>query len=413
MYPGWLSLGQGDPYNPANEQYEIVNNARALTYAANAGICWLQDCNDCPDAILPGWPYVSPGIDGAPWYDVNNPDTWGFLGVLGMQITGDESSTRNTQVTNAITGGGVIGPAYFSFRTLTLRAIAIATDECALQAGLDWLNHQCDEMVDTCLGDRLTFFDCCPCMCPDYDPATPDVGEDCLAECVHPYLRYYNHVAVTAGPNVIRHPSLYSRGAMIELELILVAADPVKYHMPLPVAQMIAVGTTPISDPPPPLPGPADPFDIPGVTMASIAQLLTRPRPAFDALPTDWLRDEAPWPADRDIEPRHLYPTLQIDAEQNAATVRIGMWCDGELLGGFVVPFIPAGTTLIIDGHTREVEAIRNGNTRTLTGFVKRYDGRPVLWPRLPNCNVVVTVDQEVGKAVPLTVSSGVVGSDQ
>jgi len=409
-----MALGQGDPYDPANEVYEIVNNSRALAYAGAAGLCWIEDCNECPDAVLPGGPdYTSPAIDPAPWYDINNPDTWGFLGVMGMQVTGEEQSTRQTQVLNAITGGGVIGPPYFTYRTLVLRGIAIATDECSLQAGMDWLNHQCSEQVDACLGDTLTFFDCCPCICGDYDPANPvPPDEDCLAECVTPYLRHYNHVAVTAGPNVINHPAMYSRGAMAEFEIVLVAADPVKYGAPDPaVLTMVAVGSTPISDPPPPLPGPADPFDIPGVTMASIAAVLTRPRPVFAALPTDWLRDEAPWPADRDIEQHKLSPTFQIEAEQDAATVRVGAWCDGELLGGFVLPFIPAGTTILIDSHSRTVEAVRNGTTRTLTGFVKNYDGSPLRWRTLANCNVVITVDQEVGKAVPLTVLSGMVGS--
>lgn len=174
MYAGWLLLGAGP--NETGTNYEIVNNARASAYAVQAGICWLHDCLDCESAakVIPGGPnYISPKDDPAPWYDADNPDTAGFLGLIGLEVNGAEGSTRKTPVTTALTGGGVVGRSYFEPRTIVVRALAIAADECSLQAGLEWFMFQTEHKNDPCKGDTFTFFDCCPCMCDDPTPSGP------------------------------------------------------------------------------------------------------------------------------------------------------------------------------------------------------------------------------------------------
>src|SRR5262245_1939978 len=174
MYPGYLLLGAG-PFETGTN-YEIVNNARAYAYAYQAGICWLHDCTDCPAVglVVPGGPvFVSPKDDPAPWYDPDNMDTWGFLGLIGLEVAGAEDSTRKTPVTSALTGGGVIGRSYWGPRTIVVRALAIAIDECSLQAGLEWFQFQTERKKDPCHGDTFTFFDCCPCMCAEDEPQGP------------------------------------------------------------------------------------------------------------------------------------------------------------------------------------------------------------------------------------------------
>ncbi len=176
MYPGYLLLGDSPFVPPGETTHEIVNNARSLAYAMNAGLCWIHDCVDCPSAsvVIPGGPnYISPKDDGAPWFDADNPDTFGFLGLYGLEVTGAEDSTRTTNVVSALSGGGVIGRSYFGPRTIVVRALALAIDECALQAGLEWFQFQCDRTMNPCAGDNFTFFDCCPCMCDDPTPGGP------------------------------------------------------------------------------------------------------------------------------------------------------------------------------------------------------------------------------------------------
>lgn len=412
MYEGWLTLGEGDPFTGINQQ-ELINNARAQQYAVNAGICWLNECSECPGAnlLLPGGgDFQSPILDPAPWYDVNNPDTWGFLGVIGLEVIGDESSTRNVQVNNALVQGGVIGPPYFSYRTLAVRGIAIAEDECALQAGLNWLEFRTANMQDPCVGDTLTFYDCCPCACPEF-LEDPEADETCLEDCIRPYLRHYNNVAITSGPTVINHPAMHSRGAMAEFEMILVAADPVKYSAPAAARiTIMATGAVPHDDPLATVPLP-DPFDVPGTTMAKIAATvqLGRTKVVFDPLPNSWFRDTAVWGEDPDGSTlSSIRPLISVETGAAAAEhVRLGVWDGPEFMGGWEIPFIPANTTIVIDGHRRSVVAIRAGGTRELTGFVKDYVGGPVKWPDFPEALYTITVDQEVGHAVPLTVVAG------
>jgi hypothetical protein len=170
-----MIIGTQDPIGFPGDFTEIVNNTRAYAYADWAGICWLQDCNDCDVAsiVTPGYPYTSPISDPAPWYDANNPDSWGFLGVVGLDVQGADSSTRQADVKMSLSGVGIIGPTYLGPRTLVVRAIALATDDCALQYGLTWLRQQYGTAFDACAGDTLTFFDCCPCVCPDDTPGGP------------------------------------------------------------------------------------------------------------------------------------------------------------------------------------------------------------------------------------------------
>jgi hypothetical protein len=174
-----MTLGTQDPIANPGDFVEIVNNQRVLTYAYNAGINWLQDCNDCDPAstVLPGYPYVSVAADPAPWYDPNDPDSEGFLGVMGIDVTGEENSTRQASVAMSISGAGIIGPTYLGPRTMVVRALVVAEDNCSLQYGLTWLRHQYRSQHNPCGGDTMTFFDCCPCVCDD-----PGKNIDCWAD---------------------------------------------------------------------------------------------------------------------------------------------------------------------------------------------------------------------------------------
>ena len=162
-------IGTQDPIGLPGDYTEIVNSTRAYAYADYAGLCWLQDCSECDAAavVTPGFPYTSPIADPAPWYDENDPDSWGFLGVIGLDVDGADNSTRRSEVNMGLSGVGVIGRQYMAPRTMVVRALAIATDECSLQFGLSWLRQQYATPANECGGDALTFFDCCPCVCPD------------------------------------------------------------------------------------------------------------------------------------------------------------------------------------------------------------------------------------------------------
>lgn len=265
----------------------MVNNERAYAYARWAGLTWLSPCDPCDVVELivgDGSRFQSPVLDPAPWYDPDDPDTWGFLGVVGLEVHGDQDSTRRSNVSMGLSGQGIIGPQYMAPREMTVRALALAQDECSLSRGLLWLRGQYGSSKNPCGGDPMTYFDCCPCVCeddetpggpcwahnylelrsgpscdPQWWPATyadviagppaedeewcdwPDIYRQlrtgppawscCIDQCVVPYMRQFHNTRVTAGPTILRHPEM-SCGSMVEIEFTIVAADPVPHGMP-------------------------------------------------------------------------------------------------------------------------------------------------------------------------------------
>lgn len=292
-HPGYVAIGLenalgGSTLLPVSHSVEVVNTNRAVHYARNAGLGWLGECDVCPDidGVIPHGTYTTVTTDPAPWYNPRIPDSWGFLGVVGIEMTGVDNSTRKAKVTNALRGGGVVGVTYLEPRVIVLRAIAIATAECSLSYGLRWLNEQF--MGETCANEPLVFFDCCPeagcdedgdfpvgpcwpttyaelkngpACSPDWWPATyADLkagppylratatgGEGdwcdwagtyrelrdwlppwscCYELNVIPRMREFGDARITEGPAVLNRPRM-SRGAMAEIEFTITAGKPV------------------------------------------------------------------------------------------------------------------------------------------------------------------------------------------
>lgn len=460
MHVGYLASGLGSPFQN-DEWVEIINNRRAYAYASNGGIGWLQDCSTCvtTEPVVPGAPeggFVSPKIDQAPWYDEEDPDSWGFFGVVGIEVTGSDDSTRTATITQTTTIGGVIGPVHYGPRTLVFRVLVVAADECSLQFGLNWLRQVCAYQATPCSGDSLTFFDCCPCLCdaagfglggrcwadnyaelagnPDCDPewwpttyqelrvgppasvtewcawiernigVTTGPGDYvcCLDECVVPYLRQFHNTVVTEGPTVLNHPSLYSEGALAEVEFTITCGDPVQYAMPI----LVGAGAVTASEPLDELPAAApvvDPFDRRPPSPLALAT-----RPALAAPDGGWVRHEQDASLSAYgvlLSQQRLSFKLRTGSE-GAERVRVGVWQGDERVAGYLVPYVPPRSTVIIDSARRTVEAEHDLGTRNLSGFVKDWAGGPARWPNLNHNGYRITVDQEYGRDVPMVVSA-------
>jgi len=76
--------------------------------------------------------------------------------------------------------------------------------------------------------------------------------------------------------------------------------------------------------------------------------------------------------------------------------VRIGVWDEAELIGGYALPFVPADSVVEIDGMAREVRTEFDGQVNTHNGFAGGYSGGPVSWLSMKNGKpYTVTVDTE------------------
>lgn len=457
MNVSWLSIG--DPF-PDGPRFEIINTQRAYHYAKTLGnISWLQDCGVCPaiDSVSEGAPWSNPASDGAPWYDPNNPDTDNFYGVVGIDVIGAESSTRSANVTQAISGGGVVGPNYFGPRTLVVRGLAIAADECGLAAGLDWLGEQYIKTNEPCAGDTLTYFDCCPCICTnqgpemlvcwarnyaelrdgptcpvDWWPTTyaelrdgppissetwcswpqiyrqlregPPAWSCCVDDCVTPYFRQLRSARIVSGPTMIDTPKLNTCGAMALFEFTIVAADPHEHAPLVRAATLMSVGGgEPVAAPKMMAMAATSSPSLFGQT-ATRTVLLADERIAEEQ---SWEREETfyddPTSVHLSGEATHLVRLAAPAADTLA--VRIGVWdAAGNLVTGYYVPYVPVGAVVVIDEQGKRIYASYEGGVvEPLNAFVRGWDTEsPPRWVNAPVGGGALTIDRIPGDTAEL-----------
>lgn len=175
MFRGWLRFG-GD---------EVFNTQRLAAYARNgyvpAGV-EVKDCDDCDtlDALNGEDKYESPLVDGAPWFDPNNEDTWDFAGILPLDIVGLTGSTRTAEVRPVLANGGSPTRQRFGPRTIAVSALLLGRTTASAQAGMEWLTSvlNADTCTDTgqfgCGGHQLCALTDCPTLCDfSTDPEAP------------------------------------------------------------------------------------------------------------------------------------------------------------------------------------------------------------------------------------------------
>lgn len=489
MYQGYLTLG-GETI--ADQRFELVNNERVQAYVntwnqrvqqgAENGECidWLQACDDCEPATLVftnGDGYTWPSLDPAPWYDPAFPDTRRFFGVMGLDVSGVEDSTRSATVERSVAGGGQVSALRFGPREMVVRAVAVAADECALQAGLNWVRVQYapDPELPACEDESLYFLDCCPSCEPD--PTAPPGGPcwattyaallagpaDCpvgtfwpttyqelldgppvlgteenewcrwlyfyqelltgvplfacdLGECLLPYLRNFEQVRVVSGPEVLQIRTTSKQGAFAELEFTIMAADPREYATEFLLewegGDMMAASKAAVKREMDALEDVVDgemfasardnPFrrDKPGRAR--------RPHPVKDDMPKNWKRRTVHVNPDRQTSLTRSVYTLTVvpTGGDDMGTTRVGVWSEGKRVGGFMIPFVPAGGEVRVDSRRRRVVTSFEGEEIVDRSFARGFGGASnVEWPELPSGqSFEVTVDQEKGKAVPFAV---------
>ena len=96
---------------------EVVNHERLAAYIANGirpddGTRFDVDyCEGLSSVLYPSGAFTTPLGDEAPWYDVDDPDTWDFAGVLALGVTGLDQTTRTVEVIQTTQGNGLPGRA--------------------------------------------------------------------------------------------------------------------------------------------------------------------------------------------------------------------------------------------------------------------------------------------------------------
>lgn len=217
---------------------EIANHARLATYLETVGSGLTSasacGCETFTAELVGDLPYTTPAEDEAPWYDPDVPESADFAGLLVLSVEGLDDHPVRRSVTNAVTGGGSIGPARVMPRTVTVTAVLLGATCCAVDYGLHWLAEVLTGCTSgQCDGDCLTLYNCCPGV--DMDPETFNER----------HRRSIRRVALVEGPTVTaragdgcRAGQCSAGGDILTVEFILTAGTPWLWTDTIPVLEV-------------------------------------------------------------------------------------------------------------------------------------------------------------------------------
>ena len=401
---------------------EAWNTGRLAAYLENVGSPFATGPTVCQcDALTPtvlelGFTeYQTPALDPAPWFDPDFPTTSSaYLGFLPLSITGVDDNPRARTVTNAVGGGGVFGPVRDQPRTITVTGAIIGTSCCGAEYGLHFLSEVLSGCTgETCDGDCLTMFDCCPP--PGMTPAAFNAA----------HRRTFRRTALVSGPTVVRRDGTGScvsgncagGGDVITVEFVLVAANPWAWTdiRPLLDVDLPTVEDEPCIDwcvlDPVTLTGDCDASEClfgdcaAAVDCGDPLQAIpappqpTAPQATFCA-PIGTARDC--YSIDLTFRPEYStdVPVITVSAgSSDLRNVRLLLFakpadsplnCDAyadanrcNAIGEFVITYLQAGGVLTIDGQTNTSTTVCNDICVSATTVFGDQDGGPVKYPEM------------------------------
>lgn len=361
MYPGYLNLGCT----------EIINNERAAAYTGainETGECvggsTQIDCDRCPDLpeALGHDPYISPQVDDAPWYDPVRIASADFLGIMGGSIEGLTAATFTRTPVPLIGLGASIGPLHRAQREIAFTVTAIARSECGLSYGMEWLARSlsADPCEQGCTGVEAIIFACCP--------------ENTAATGIDGEMRHLYNVGILSGPTVTERVWVAESLMWATVTFTLVAGNPYIFGDPLDTGDdwtSLTAGDTVQADPDdvyqkclPPVPCADDtacPSPIlPPAPPAPLSPCYATGPASFKVARITVASEEYPAWAE-------LVPVVEVLAGDEALRrLLVRFWfnpanaecgtteldpCDA--CGDVNVSFVPAGSTLTVDGRTQ------------------------------------------------------------
>lgn len=212
---------------------QVANAARLKAYLKSIGspltsgsdICL---CDTLTNEILGDEPYTTPSdpLEPAEWYDPDVPESAQFAGFLLLEMEGIDDFPVERTVTDAVVGGGSLGPARVKPREITVSGILLGSSCCGVEYGLNWLKMALQGCTEAkCGGDCSQLYACCPS------------AEMTQEEFNRRYRRTLRRVALTDGPTVTGRSGTGDCGGtgcnigadIISVEFTLTAATPWLY----------------------------------------------------------------------------------------------------------------------------------------------------------------------------------------
>lgn len=416
---------------------EIGNNARTQRYLGGGAVQTRGDCScgTVPAAIGQDL-YVTPASDMAPWYDPSEPRSANFGGLWIETIDGIKDSPFERRVTQRVADGAVRSRGRMRSKTITVTGWLFAADCCSADFGLRWLTAALNTSCVTCTGNDLCFLACCPNQVPE---GTPDAaqGPDGRWYDTPGQIRTMTGAALISGPTVVsRAPGCGSGSGCGDLDdgaegfpgvrpiyrvQFVMDADPCVWRQPVslldetlwplptgdePCNVQFATGCCDVTRPGcqcrPPCaaddlcPAPAPPPTPPPATPACICVPLQVVRQCVDVAP-----EQVPIWEDASLTIRLFSGSaplrnLVINVWPNLLDRDPDDLSECNACGQYYVTYVPANSTLTIDGRTCSASMHCPGDVTTnASTAVYGSAGGPIQCIRL-SCGIRYTVCADV-----------------
>lgn len=419
---------------------EIVNIDRASTYARNYGMYWLKCVGSTALGLMLGETYNSPAIDDAPWVDPDRPESFDFYGTYPLDVNGLEDSTIEASITESVLDGGVVNRPRRATRPIVYSLALMGANDRGVEYGMRWLKTAlsgaaCKGLVD-CTGANLCYLSSEPVL--DVGIATD------LESCMDPLLRTLHKVTITTGPTITGKFPMPSGGEVWTVSFTAVAGDPYEFMIERPLIEGFLSASPSYVNPDYPPASPPHPWiETAGVVTDEYACNPAEYRPLYDPncplvipppgvpsvavscfnFPVTFTRRFFTIPEEEVPLWGTTVPIITFrTGQEEARNIRLRFYADvmgtGDpeqdpcaYCGDIVFSWIPAGSTMVLDGTKRQVIVQTPGQPlRRADAVVFKSDGTPFDWPELTcGFSYLAVVDRPTTDTSDLTMDMSLV----
>ena len=364
---------------------EIINAERTMAYlkAFAPGVAVKCDADGLHTALGQN-AYVSPAVDGAPWYNAARPISGSFYGLICKRVEGSEDSTRTINITELTGDGAVPTTSRHASRETRFTVTAFAATEEAMNEGLTWLK---DSLAADACGASIGLG------CSNHQAMMY------IAKPVNPsqqtaFQRTFYRTETSEGPLVSERLG-FKKVVAWALEFTLTSGRPWAFTLPATYATLDLPSGANFTDPAGENCSLANEAYDDFINDPYFTAIAKPPRPAVILPPNildinSWRRRTYTLPATLTQRFGKIAPIVKVATAGSAVQfVRIRFYrgqtlsgCDYD--GEFLVSYLPANALLVLDGVRGEI-SVTLADGRVVPGghLIYGSDGRPFMWPNL------------------------------
>lgn len=366
---------------------EVLNAARISAYIKALSPGLQVKCD--PAGLAAGLghgAYLTPALDGAPWYTAQRASAADFLGLFPVKMEGAEGSTRKVPVTELAGHGSVHTNPRYGSREIRFVVMAVALNEAAMNEGLAWLSDTL--AADPCGGD--TGFGCTGRDVGVYAAKPTTTDEAAL------HARTFHMCEVIDAPKVTERKLSPTGTLLWKVEFVISAGRPWAFTTLTRVAALNMDTAVNFVDPAGQDCSVASRAYDDFIEDPYFTAIAKPPRPPVILPPnllaiTSWRRLTAAIPTTITSRWGRTVPVVHISTGATAAQqIRLRFYRGGAALdscdfdGEFLISYLPAYSVLTLDG-IRQQATVQTPDGRTVPAghLLFGSGGRPFVWPEM------------------------------